>query len=106
MDKNIQNYLWLIFSAFFGALTIVIVQYYQHVKKHWLLVVALLSEAILIYGYTHILQYSDILTQFSLVKIISIAMIAFASLFIFKNGLSNRKAMGLFFAMAAIYLLR
>lgn len=51
------------------------------------------------------LQNGDILTGFSLVKIISILIVIFPSIMFLDVELTNKKIIGLIFAFVAIYLL-
>ena len=52
-----------------------------------------------------IIQNGDILTGFSLVKIISILIVLFPSIMFLDVELTNKKIFGLIFAFTAIYLL-
>ena len=51
------------------------------------------------------LQNGDILTGFSLVKIISILIVLFPSILFLDVELTNKKIFGLIFAFVSIYLL-
>ena len=106
MFKNIQNYIWLFISSFFSALTIVLIKYYQHFHNNWFLLATLLSETVLIYCYMQILNYDDILTQFSLVKIIAILLVAVPSILLAWTKLTKTKIFGIIFGIIAIYLLK
>lgn len=106
MIKNIQDYKWLIISSCFSALTIIIIKFYNQLGYNWLLFMAVLSECGLIYGYVHILKYGDILTQFSLVKIISILLVSVPSLLLVWTKLTIAKIFGIIFGIIAIYLLK
>jgi len=55
------------------------------------LLVAVLSEYILIYGYVKILAKEDILTQFALVKIIAVLFLIIPSILFFGTELTNKK---------------
>lgn len=106
--QNIQNltlYKWLLIASFFSALTIISIKYHLKYPNHFLLLVTVLSETGLIYSYIQMLQYGDILTGFSLVKIISILIVLFPSIMFLGVELTNRKIVGLIFAFLAIYLL-
>jgi hypothetical protein len=106
MIENIQNYKWLLISSFFSAITIVLVKYYSNFKNNWLLILAVLSECGLIYSYVQILHYGDILTQFSLVKIIAILLVTVPSFLLAWTKLTISKAFGFIFGIIAIYLLK
>ncbi len=106
--ENIQKitlYKWLIIASFFSALTIVSVKYHLKYPDNHLLLVTVLSETGLIYSYIHMLQYGDILSDFSLVKIMSILIVLFPSIMFLDVKLTNSKIIGLLFAFTAIYLL-
>ena len=99
------KYKWLFIAAFFSALTIISLKYYSfHSYNYWLLV-TILSEIGLIYSYIQLLQESDIVTGFSLVKIMSILFVLLTSLFFLHVKLTNEKIIGLLFAFIAMYLL-
>ena len=106
--ENIQNfkfYKWLLLASFFSALTIISIKYHLKYPDTYLLLVTVLSEIGLIYSYINMLQNGDILTGFSLVKIISILIVLFPSILFLSVELTNRKIIGLIFAFIAIYLL-
>lgn len=103
--ENIQLYKWLLIASFFSALTIISIKYSLKNKNKYLLLVTTLSEIGLIYSYIQMLQTGDILTGFSLVKIISILIVLFPSIMFLEVELTNKKIIGLIFAFIAIYLL-
>lgn len=103
--ENIQLYKWLLIASFFSALTIISIKYSLKNKNKYLLLVTTLSEIGLIYSYIQMLQTGDILTGFSLVKIISILIVIFPSIMFLDVELTNKKIIGLIFAFVAIYLL-
>lgn len=104
--ENIQSYKWLFMASFFSSLTIIIIKYYETNKNNlWLLVVAL-SECGLIYSYIKLLKNDDILTQYSLVKIIAILIVIIPSTLFFGSKLTIRKIIGLIFGISSIYLLK
>jgi hypothetical protein len=93
-------------SIIFSALTIISIKY--SLKNKYLLLVTTLLEIGLIYSYIQMLQTGDILTGFSLVKIISILIVLFPSIMFFEVELPKgykKKTIGLIFAFIAIYLL-
>lgn len=102
---NISIDKWIILSAFFSTLTVVLVKFYIDTKDVWLLAVALASEAALIYGYINILENKEILTQFAVVKIIAIILSILPSIVFFGAHLSSKVVLGLIFACLSIYLL-
>ena len=111
MLKNIDmlniiiNHKWLLISAFFSALTVTIVKFYETNKNIGLLALALASETGLIYGYVQILTQKDILTDFALVKIISILFLFLPSIYFFGTKLTKSKILGLILASISMYLL-
>lgn len=105
MLENIQINKWLFIASFFSALTVIIVKYYDHFPNNWLLLVAVLSEMCLIYGYIKLLKHDDILTQFALVKIIAILMVVIPSILFFGTELTISKIVGLILGLISIYLL-
>jgi hypothetical protein len=106
MSKNIQNYLWLLITASFSALTMILVKYCYTYKINWILLLAVVSECGLVFGYMKILKYDDVLTQFSLVKIIAIMLVAIPSIFLAWTKLTISKVFGILFGIAALYLLK
>jgi multidrug transporter EmrE-like cation transporter len=99
------KYKWLFMASFFSALTIIALKYYSlHSNYYWLLV-TFLSEMGLIYSYIQLLQKSDIITGFSLVKIISILLVLLPSLVLLNVKLTTDKIAGILFAIMAMYLL-
>lgn len=106
--ENIQSIIlhkWILISSFFSALTIIVIRYYLKYKNIYLLLVAMISEIGLIYSYINMLKKGDILTDFALVKIISVLIIIFPSMMFLDVELTNRKILGLLFAFMSIYLL-
>ena len=99
------KYKWLFMAAFFSALTIISLKYYSVHSYTYLLLVTILSEIGLIYSYIQLLQQRDILTGFSLVKIMSILLVLLPSLLFLNVKLTNEKIIGLIFAFIAMYLL-
>lgn len=97
---------WLLICSLFSVLTVMIVKYYEKTHIIWLLLLALLSEAGLIYGYIQLLKNGDILSQFSLVKILSVLLLIIPSMLFFGSELTTKKIIGLIFAFTAIYLLK
>jgi multidrug transporter EmrE-like cation transporter len=104
--ENIQSYKWIFMAAFFSALTIIIIKYYNTNKDNLWLLVALLSECGLIYSYLQLVKRDDVLTQFSLVKTLAILMVIIPSILFFDSKLTVRKIIGLMFGIATIYLLK
>ncbi len=104
-SEFIKKYKWLLVAASLSALTITLIKYYLEYTNNILLLVAVLSELVLIYSYFQMLQTIDILTGFSLVKIISILIVLFPSILFLKVQLTNKKIFGLIFAILSIYLL-
>jgi multidrug transporter EmrE-like cation transporter len=102
---NIFYNKWLLIGSFFSALTVILIKYYENNNNILFLLVAVLSEIGLIYSYIQLLKNTDILTQFTLVKIISILMLVIPSIILFGNVLTIRKIFGLIFGIIAIYLL-
>ena len=92
-------YKWLLLSSFFSALTIISIKYSLQYKNKYLLLVTTLSEICLIYSYINMLQNGDILTGFSLVKIISILIVLFPSIMFLDVELTNKKIFGLEYFM-------
>jgi len=103
--ENIQKYKWLLISSFFSVLTILMVKLYNINSNYLNLLVVALSEIGLIYGYIQLLQKGDLITQFALVKIISILIVILPSIMFFESILTIKKIIGLIFGMIAIYLL-
>jgi drug/metabolite transporter (DMT)-like permease len=103
--ENMQSNKWLFIASFFSALTILIIKFYERKPLHWLLLVALISESIIVYSYIELLKMDDILTQFSLVKIISIIFVLISSILFFGNVLTYKKIIGLVFGILGIYLI-
>lgn len=101
----INKYKWLLIASFFSALTILSVKYHLKYPHKFILFITILSEIGLIYSYIKLLQSGDLLTGFSLVKIISILIIIVPSMIFLDEKLTIKKIFGLFFALIAIYLL-
>lgn len=98
-------YKWLLIASFFSALTIMSIKYSLKEHNKYILLVTTLSEIGLIYSYINMLQNGDMLTGFSLVKIISILIVLVPSIMFLDAELTNRKKLGLIFAFISIYLL-
>jgi drug/metabolite transporter (DMT)-like permease len=105
VKEKMADILWLIYSSSCAAMSIIFVKYFVDTKKYIYIILAILSEIGLIYGYIHLLKYSSILVQYTLVKIISILLVFIATLFLFKTELSWRKGLGILLAILAIFLL-
>lgn len=103
--ENIQIYKWILIASFFSALTIISVKHYLKKRDFYLLLVTILSEIGLIYSYIQMLQNEDIVTGFSLVKLLSILIVLFPGIMFFNVKLTNTKIVGLIFAFVSIYLL-
>jgi multidrug transporter EmrE-like cation transporter len=103
MDYN--KYKWLFMASCFSALTIIALKYYSFHSDYYWLLVTFLSEMGLIYSYIQLLQRSDIVTGFSLVKIISILLVLLPSLVLLNVKLTTDKIAGILFAIIAMYLL-
>ena len=103
--ENIQKYKWLIIASFCSALTVLMVKQYEQLTNYLYLLVVALSEIGLIYGYIQLLQKGDLITEFALVKIISILIVLLPSIMFFGSILTTKKIIGLIFGIIAIYLL-
>jgi multidrug transporter EmrE-like cation transporter len=103
--ENIQKYKWLIIASFCSALTVLMVKQYEQSTNYLYLLVVALSEIGLIYGYIQLLQKGDLITEFALVKIISILIVILPSMMFFGSILTTKKIIGLIFGIIAIYLL-
>jgi|LakMenEpi03Aug12_release.lakeMendotaPanAssembly.Ray.scaffolds.fasta_scaffold1050635_1 hypothetical protein len=103
--ENIQIYKWLLLASFFSALTILMVKQYEKSMNYLYLLVVALSEFGLIYSYIELLKKGELVTQFALVKIISILIVIILGIIFFGTGLTTKKIIGLLFGMIAIYLL-
>jgi len=103
--KYIQLYKYVLLASFFSALTIISIKLFVKYTNIYFLLLVALSDIALVYSYFNMLQKGDILTEFSLVKIISILIVLFPSIMYFDVELTNNKIIGLIFAFVAIYLL-
>ena len=103
--ENIQKYKWLLLASFFSALTILMIKLYEKSINYFYLLVAALSEFGLIYSYIELLEKGELVTQFSLVKIISILIVLIFGIIFFGSELTTKKIIGLIFGMIAFYLL-
>jgi len=103
--ENIQKYKWLLLASFFSALTILMIKQYEKSINYVYLLVAALSEFGLICSYIQLLKKGDLITQFALVKIISILIVLIPSIIFFNSVLTTKNIIGLIFGMIAIYLL-
>ena len=99
----IYKYKWAVIASIFSALTIISIDYVSD-SYYWLLV-TIFSETGLIYSYLKMLQTNDIISGFSLVKILSIIIVLFPGVALLGVKLTNKKIVGLLFAFIAIYLL-
>ena len=106
IQNFLQTYKWLLLASFFSALTILVIKYYEKNSNNLLLLIAALSETGLIYSYIQLLKKDDILTKFSLVKIIAILIVIIPSMLFFGTELTTSKIFGLLFGIASIYLLK
>jgi len=103
--ENIQTYKWLLFASFFSALTILMVKQYEKNTNYLYLLVISLSEFCLIYSYIELLKKGELITQFALVKIISIFIVIIPGIIFFNSVLTIQKIIGLLFGIIALYLL-
>jgi len=98
--------MWLLIGAFFSALTVILVKFYDNKHNNLFLLGVFLSECSLIYSYVQLLKMDNILTQFSLVKIIAILLVAIPSILFSWTKLTTSKSLGILFGAIAIYLLK
>ena len=103
--KNIEKYKWLIIASCCSTFTVLIVKHYELYSYNWLLVTAVISECGLIYSYIQLLKRDDLISQFGLVKIMSILLVILPSIILFESKLTIKKIIGLLFGIIAIYLL-
>jgi multidrug transporter EmrE-like cation transporter len=103
--ENIQKYKWLLLASFFSALTVLMIKQYEKSTNYWYLLVAALAEFGLICSYIKLLKNGDLITQFALVKIISILIVLIPGIVLFNSVLTTKNIIGLIFGMIAIYLL-
>ena len=101
----IINNKWLLLASFFSALTIILVRYYLKYNNKIILLLTFLFDMGLIYSYIQLLQKGDLITDFALVKIISILIVLLPSIMFFGSILTMKKIIGLIFGIIAIYLL-
>jgi hypothetical protein len=107
MQMLLNKYKWPVIASIFSALTLISVSYVSNSDANtysWLLV-TVLSETGLIYSYLQMLQTHDIISGFSVVKILSILIALLPSVVFLGVELTNKKIVGLLFAFIAIYLL-
>lgn len=105
MFKNIRI-LWLILSALFSALTILVIKHYSADKNIGLLAIAFISEMLLIYSYLQLVKNTNVLVDFALVKIIAILFVWLVSVGIFENKLSSKQIIGVLLSIIVLYLLQ
>jgi multidrug transporter EmrE-like cation transporter len=105
IENFLQTYKWLLLASIFSALTVLMVKEYEKNSKYWPLLVATLTEIGLIYSYIQLLKKGDLITQFALVKIISILLVLIPGIVFFNSVLTTKNIIGLIFGMIAIYLL-
>jgi hypothetical protein len=105
MFKNIRI-LWLILSALFSALTILVIKHYSVDKNIGLLAIAFISEMLLIYSYLQLVKNTNVLVDFALVKIIAILFVWLVSVGIFENKLSAKQIIGVLLSIIVLYLLQ
>jgi hypothetical protein len=97
---------WLLFASLFSALTVIMIKYYLLYKNTNILILTFVNDIALIYSYVMLLQHCDILTSFVLVKILSILIVLFQSVFFLDTKLTRDKIIGLIFSFIAIYFMR
>ena len=95
----------LLLASFFSAITALSIKYSLSSSNPYYLLVTILSEIGLISSYYYLLDKSDILSQFALVKIISVLIIIIPSMILFGVKLTKTKLIGLLLSFIAIYLL-
>lgn len=105
MSRTWDDILWLLYCAFCAAISIIFVKYFVNTNKYIYLILAIISEIGIIYGYVHMLKYSTMLVQYTLVKLLSIVLVFLASILLFKTEITWKKSIGIILAIIAILLL-
>jgi multidrug transporter EmrE-like cation transporter len=100
-------YILVIIAAIFSALTVTMIKLYDYNNfNNLFLLVACLSQLGLIFSYVQLLKFNDILTLFTLIKILAILLVSIIGVVFFGFKLTKYKILGILLGIIAIYLLQ
>jgi hypothetical protein len=101
-----NNTIWVLIGAIAAALPMVFVTIYRDTKNIYWIIFAILSYSILVLIYVVLLyRLNNGLIIYSLIKFLSIIIIAIYGIIVLKNKLTANIIFGLFFGFISIYLL-
>ncbi len=96
---------YIILAAIFSALPIIFIKKYLETRMCIYLFLAIISNLFLVYTYIKILDHADASTQYALVKMASIVLVAVYGLIILMESPPPCKIFGLFLSIGAVYFL-
>lgn len=103
--NKINYWFWVLFTAIITTIVPISVQYYIKYKKLWFFIIlAILASALLIFGYYKIFL-EKFISSFAISKIISVIIIFFYGIIVFKEKISIKNYFGIFASLITIYLL-
>jgi uncharacterized membrane protein len=103
--KILINWFWIFFVSITTVISAILVQHYLYSNNAWyLLVLSVISNSLMIIGYYQIFKQS-FTTQFVTSKILSVIILFFYGLFVFKERISIKNYIGIAFSLITIYLL-
>jgi len=99
-------WIWILFTAFLTIIAPICVQHFINNQKIWyFMLIAIICNALMVLGYYMIFQKS-FTGSFTISKILSVILIVFYGLIVFKEKLLIKNYIGIALALITIYLLQ
>jgi multidrug transporter EmrE-like cation transporter len=101
-----NKYLILILAAILSATSPILAKLYVDSNKNYLyIILAIILSTILLFLYINLLKKYDTTTMYTIVKILSILMVAIFCFVVIGDKLSIKKIIGILFGIVALILL-
>ena len=99
------NPFWFVVAVLTSALPIPALKKFNETKDPKYIIFASVLFIILIQAYVNLLKDTNMIVIYPFVKITSILLVSIAGIFIFKEILTPKIAIGIVFGLTAVYLL-
>lgn len=96
---------WYIVAVLSSAIPLPLIKKYNMTGESYLIFMAIVLSMILIWAYIKILQDKNMCTQYSVIKISSILLVALSGIIFFKDNFNTKLTIGVALGIISIYFL-
>lgn len=97
--------IWIVVAAITSAIALPLIKQYNTTHNYIYLVLAAISQMVLVASYVFILRTSNMTTIYPFLKILSVMIVALFGFFIFQEHITIENGIGIVLCVIALYFL-